>query len=100
MTKVFVEQPLALPGCVKYWGSEIYRPCGSLFLPCVTALYTNIKNNKTNKNPTGCLMVMADLTDLGHGEKKEKQWELKTCEVLFSSYWFFLVLQRVSDMTI
>ena len=45
-------------------------------------------------------MVMADLTDFGHGEKKEKQWELKTCEVLFSSYWFFLVLQRVSDMTI
>ena len=41
MTKVFVEQPLALPGCVKYWGSEIYRPCGSLFLPCVTAIQTN-----------------------------------------------------------
>ena len=58
-----------------YVKSPLYCECGSLFPLHVTAWYPKKKNMNNNSNPKGCLMVMADPTDLGHGKKESLSFE-------------------------
>ena len=52
------------PEYLKILGSGVYCACGSLFSPRVTLEI----QEQEEQQEKGCLMVMADPSDLGHGK--------------------------------
>ena len=47
-----------------------------------------IPNNKDKIHPKGCVMVMADPSDLGHGKKDNKDTEVVRCNQFLENFPF------------
>ena len=60
----------------------MYCACGSLFSPRVT-LEIQQEQEQEQEQEIGCLMVMADPSDLGHGKNMQEE-----CDELFERLLF------------